>query len=674
MKVAVAYYPEHWPQHRWEEDAELMRNAGVETIRLGEFSWSVIEPEEGLFDFGLLDRAINLFGHYGIRTILCTPTATYPAWLHRKFPDVHQIKSNGQVKEWGQRQDACKNHPGYRAAAFNITDRIAAEFGRHANVVAWQTDNELGNHDTARCYCENCEQIFQTWLQDRFKGDIEALNNAWGTAFWSQTYRYFTEVSIPRDTADKTGARGQNPGLVLDFYRYSSDVQVQFQRELIQLLRKNSPGTTITHNLMGGFTDIDYYQLARELDVISWNNYPFCELSGKYVAPSSFDHELMRGLKRKNVWIMEQAAGAGGWNVIAPSVEPGRMRLWAYHAIARGADLVNFFRWRTSRFGREQFWHGILDHHGLPGRRYQELCTFASECKAVEREIAGSTLPATCAVLFDFDTLWSYEIQPQAAKDFDYRGFAARIVETVTATGLAVDVIHPMQELSRYRYVFAPSLHVCTDEVADNLTRYVAAGGILVLGPRSGVRDHENGIVNTVLPGNLRHLTGCEVEEYDAFSGIAECSLYLQDSEGNRYRPYGLADVLKPDGGSRTLLTYHGRYYTGRSAVVEYSHGDGRTIYVGTMLDREGLNALLHSVLSEHDLPRSRENCGSVEVITRAKRDLMYRFYLNHSDRLQAVAAVAAGTDILSGACIDRRDNLELAPFGVAVVKEERMR
>ena len=254
--------------------------------------------------------------------------------------------------------------------------------GDHPHVVGWQTDNEFGCHGTVRCHCRYCKIGFEDWLRQRFGDDIEALNAAWGTAFWSQQYNGFDEIYPPRDTADRTANDGANPSLVLDFYRYSSDVQVSFQREQVELIRRHSPGRTVTHNLMGMFSQIDYTKLAADLDVVSWDNYPFWT-NGTNRPPPPLAHDLMRGLKGRTVWVMEQASGAGGWGTYPATPQPGQMRLWAYQAVARGADMISFFRWRTCRYGREQYWHGILYHHGIPQRRYEEVKQLGTEFDAL---------------------------------------------------------------------------------------------------------------------------------------------------------------------------------------------------------------------------------------------------------------------------------------------------
>lgn len=670
MRVGVPYYPEHWPRDRWQRDATLMKEAGVRLVRLGEFAWSRIEPRPGEYTVEWIREAIDLFQKNGIEVILCTPTPTYPPWLHGKYPDIHQVRANGRVVEYGQRQDACKNHPGYRRAAMKVTEYVARELGGHPNVVAWQTDNEFGCHGTARCYCSYCEREFQEWLSRRFEQNVNAMNRAWGTSFWSQEYNGFSEVSVPRDTADRADGGGQNPGLVLDFYRFSSDVQVDFQRELIGMIRQFSPGRPITHNFMGTFHHIDYFKLAEDLDIVSWDNYPFFQVPGVFEQPSSFPHELMRGLKRKNVWVMEQASGPGGWTIIPPTTEPGRMRLWAYQAVARGTDMVSFFRWRTNRFGTEQFWHGVLDHHGEPKRRYKELARFAEEMAALNAKAGDSSPPADYALIYDYETLWSYEIQPQVTSGFGYSDFTAGIVNALSRLGLSVDIVPPEADLSNYPMVICPSLHLSSDSRARALREYVESGGHLVLGPRSGVRDIENAIVNAVLPGTLRELVGAEVPEYDMFSGAPDTRVFAVSADGEEYEAFGMADLLEPSGGAESLLTYKGRYYSGRTAATRHALGNGACYYLGTALGADGLRAFLSPIAREAGISTAPEPPATLEVTRRVGNGSVFRFYLNHSDTTQQVTAMASGTDVHTGQNTKKGESITLEPFDVRVIEE----
>jgi beta-galactosidase len=668
LHLGIAYYPEQWPESRWEVDAELMARAGITTVRLAEFAWHMFEPVEERYEFGWLERVLAVLAHHKLSAILCTPTPTYPAWLHRKFPDIHQIKSNGQIKEFGQRQDACKNHPAYRRHAFTITEVVAKHFGRHPGVVAWQTDNELGCHGTARCYCTHCERAFQSWLSHRFK-DIGRLNEAWGTAFWSQQYNDFSEISLPRDTADRSGTAGQNPGLLLDFFRFSSDVQVSFNRELADIIRANSPSRPVTHNLMGAFTDINYFDLARDLDVVSWDNYPFFQPQTAHQPPSPLPHDLMRGLKRRNVWVMEQASGPGGWDRFYSTPEPGRMRIWAYQAIAHGADYVSFFRWRSARFGTEQYWHGVLAHHGQPGSRYQELTQLASEVRALSSELTGSHIPTDVAILYDYDSLWALEIQPHSMEGISYYELANDYATALSRLGIVADIVSADGDFGSYKLLIVPAQHVSSPQFADKLQEYVQAGGIAVIGARSSVKDEENAIHEEQLPAGLRHIVGGRVEDYDTFSYLPSEPVEVISAYGARFPAAHLAELLTPDAGASVLLTYSGRYYSGTAAALRNSFGQGASYYLGTYLDAGGLRAFLRPALHEAGIPTVDDLDPAVEICVRRTDQATYRFYLNYDTSKKSVHLVQTGREMITGATV--HGMLELEALGVAVVRED---
>jgi beta-galactosidase len=645
-----------------------MVDAGITLVRMAEFAWSALEPSRGKHDFRKLDEAIRLFSSHGIGTILCTPSATYPPWLHAMHPDIHQMRPNGLLKEYGMRQDACKNHSGYRRAVMKLVRLIAERYGRDERVRAWQIDNELGCHGTARCFCPRCESAFRTWLAGRFGHDIDRLNAAWGTPFWSQQYRTFQEVSVPREPADRMGKEGQNPGLLLDFARFSSETNIRFLAEQASIIRKACPRAVITHNLMKGHFDIDYFRLAQELDVVSWDNYPFFELQGEDRAPSAFPHAFMRGLKQRNVWVMEQAAGAGGWDYVQPTPEPGRMRLWYFQALARGADLVCFFRWRTARFGIEQYWHGILPHSGIPGSRYRELSQIGTEMRALAGELEGTTPEARAAILFDHDSHWSLEFQPQSREALGLPLLASCAAQVLSGRGIDFDCVGPNADVSRYTLVMAPSLHICSREAAQKLERFVADGGLLVLGPLSGMKDAENAVVEEPFPGFLSRLAGCSVEEADVFSFVPGFTMRVKLPTGAAVPAQGVAEILAPLIGTLALATYGGRHYAGRAAVTLHHFGKGACLYLGTVLDAAGLSEILLPVLSERGLG-GRSLPAGVEVAARTSPSrAIFRFYLNHGSQPVRIDPLAPGLELLTGRNITGAMTLEAR--GVAVVKE----
>ena len=549
-----------------------------------------------------------------------------------------------------------------------ITEVVARHFGHHPSVVAWQTDNELGCHGTARCYCAHCERAFQSWLSHRFE-DICRLNEAWGTAFWSQQYNDFSEISLPRDTADRSGSAGQNPGLLLDFFRFSSDVQVSFNHELAEIIRANSPSRPVTHNLMGSFTDINYFDLARDLDVVSWDNYPFFQPQTAHLPPFALSHDLMRGLKRRNVWVMEQASGPGGWDRFYPTPEPGRMRIWAYQAIAHGADYISFFRWRSARFGTEQYWHGVLAHHGQPGSRYEELTQLASEVKALSPELAGSRVPTDVAILYDYDSLWALEIQPHSLLGISCYELARDYATALSRLGIVADIISAGGDFGSYKLLIVPAQHVSNSQFADKLQEYVHAGGIVVIGARSSVKDEENAVYGEELPAGLRHIVGCRVEDYDTFSYLPSESVEVISTNGARFPAAHLAELLKPDAGASVLFTYSGRYYSGTAAALRNSFGRGASYYLGTYLDTGGLLAFLWPALHEAGIPTIDDLDPAVEVCVRRADQATYRFYLNYDTSKKAVHLVQTGREMITGATV--RGMLELEALGVAVVRED---
>ena len=381
LRFGVDYYPDQTPEQHWETDARLMAEAGVNVVRMAEFAWALMEPKDGHFDFAWLDRALDQVHAYGIQVVLGTPTSAPPAWLIDHYPELLSVREDGVRRTFGHRHNFDPSHPLYQAYCRRIVTQLAARYASHPAVIGWQIGNEFGD----RCYCSECRRAFQGWLQRKY-GSLETLNDRWGTAFWSHIYRDWKEIPVPLASG---GAH--NPGLALDYYRFMSDAYGAFQHIQVEILRRKCPDHFITHNLMGiKYDQINYFDLARELDLVSWDNYPRmqwtmqAEVDASYLALA---HDAMRGLKRQNFWMMEQQGGMGGWQVLSVAPRPGELRLWAYQAIARGADGLVFFRWDTARHGTEQYWHGLLDHDRRPSRRYAEIKRMGVELKACGSQI-----------------------------------------------------------------------------------------------------------------------------------------------------------------------------------------------------------------------------------------------------------------------------------------------
>jgi beta-galactosidase len=621
----VDYYPEHWPEERWNEDARLMAEAGFNVVRLAEFAWSRLEPEEGCFQFDWLDRAIRVLAAQGLRVVLGTPTASPPPWVMESAPGLYRVREDGQTVTFGNRRSYCPTHPRYRALAGRIVTAMANHYRNHPAVIAWQIDNEFGD----RCYCAHCQDSFRHWLQKRY-GSLDCLNAAWGTAFWSHTYTRWDQVPVPLLTGGSP-----NPGLALDFARFSSDSYVDFQSQQIQILRESCPRHFITHNFMGfGYEQLNYFDLAHDLDLVSWDNYPRSQWNGsmaEQVDPFSqaLNHAAMRGLKRQNFWVMEQQAGPAGWERIGPSPRPGEVRLWAYQSIAHGADGVLFFRWRTSRFGTEQFWHGLLDHDGSASRRYQEVARLGLELKQVGDLIYGSMVKSPVAMLSSYDSRFAFQLQ-STHPGFSYPEHFKSIYRAFSQTGLGVDVVAPDSDLTPYRLVVAPALYVVPPVVAENLKKYVQEGGDLLITPRSGVKDEANAVFASPLPGPLAELAGVFVEEYDSLPEDFRPVVEFIEPQLGKFETGVWCDLLKP-GTANVIARYSSGWLDGKVAVTENSSAGGRVIYSGVYGDSDFFSSLAGYLLQPPEPPFGDGMNSGLEVAFRQQGSKRLAFLLNHA-------------------------------------------
>lgn len=660
MHFGADYYPEHWSEDRWEIDAKLMQAANLNVVRLAEFAWSKLEPREGHYHFTWLDRAIEVLNKHGILVIIGTPTATPPKWLIDKHPSILPVDANGHVRGFGSRCHYCSTNKTYRWYTDLIVGQLAKRYGHHPGVIGWQTDNEFGCHSTTRCYCDSCQTAFRRWLQRKY-GTLEDLNRAWGTVFWSQTYTSWEQVIVPRRTV-----ASHNPSLLLDFYRFSSDMKIEYQRRQIDILRQHTANQFITHNLMGLFPEIDYYRLGADLDFVSWDNYP--RFQG---APNSsrlaLSHDLMRGIRKQNFWVMEQQSGPSGWEIVHSTPRPGEIRLWTYQAVSRGADGIVYFRWRTCRFGTEEYWHGIIDHDGKPRRRYQEVQQTGRELEKLWPLLKGTQVRSKVAILYSYDQLWSLQIQPNNPR-LEYTRIVKEYYERLHQLNIGVDLVNHDDDLAEYKVLIAPLLYLMTSELAARLREFVQAGGILVTSFRSGVKNWDNVVTERSLPGELSSILGIEVEEYDSIYGEASVGITMELA-GQRLE--GTADtwcdVISLETAD-TIAEYSTEYYAGRAAVTKNAVGKGQAIYVGTRLDASLTAKLIDYALALANVAHGPLAGTGIETAIREKADLRLLFLLNHSDKQQTVDLPNEYIDVLTETLMTGKIRLE--PYGVRVLRE----
>ena len=506
MQLGVCYYPEHWPEAEWPEDARRMAEMGLSWVRIGEFAWSRIEPEPGRFDWTWLDCAVEVLAAAGLKIVMCTPTATPPKWLVDANPDMLAVDSEGRPRGFGSRRHYCFSSEAYRAQCARITEALARRYGRHPAIGAWQTDNEFGCHDTTLSYSPNAASRFRIWLAHRYQS-IEALNRAWGAVFWSQEYRDFDAVQPPNLTVTEA-----NPSHRLDYNRFASDEVVSFNRLQTDILRRLSPGRDITHNFMGFYTEFDHFAVARDLDFASWDSYPLGFLEQFWFSPeeklrhlrqghpdiSGFHHDLYRGCGRGRWWVMEQQPGPVNWARFNPAPLPGVVRTWTWEAFAHGAEVVSYFRWRQGPFGQEQFHAGL----NRPDRVEDQG---GNEARQVARELEDLGALAPCqggdvALVFSYEADWHLKIQPQG-EGFRWFRLAFETYEALRRRGLDVDILPPDADLSGYRLVVCPSLPILEIQTLEALD---ACGAVVLFGPRTGSRTREGHIPPNLPPGVLQ--------------------------------------------------------------------------------------------------------------------------------------------------------------------------
>ena len=507
MRLGVCYYPEHWPESMWKDDAARMKALGIDHVRIAEFAWSRMEPSPGEYQWGWLDRAIDVLADAGLKVVMCTPTATPPKWLIDRHPDILPVGADGRTRGFGSRRHYDFSSPSYFEASKKICTAVAERYGNHPGVAFWQTDNEYGCHNTVVSYSPAAATRFRGWLKDRYK-TIDALNTVWGTVFWSMEYRSFEEVDPPIGTVTEA-----HPAHRLDYRRFASDEVVRYNRMQVEIIRAHSPGRPVAHNFMQLFTEFDHYKVAADLDIATWDSYPLGALEEQWFDPeikakwlrtghpdfASFNHDVYRGMSKLPFWVMEQQPGPVNWARFNSAPLPGMVRMWSWEAFAHGAGCVSYFRWRQAPFAQEQMHAGLNTPDNQVDVGGTEAHTVAQEIQQVLKAGGETPVSTKVALVWDYEAKWLFEIHPQGA-DFAYPRFAFEYYSALRSLGLDVDVIPVGAPLDGYRMIVVPPLPMVPADFADRLA---ASGAHVVLGPRTGSKTQNLAIPATLPPGTL---------------------------------------------------------------------------------------------------------------------------------------------------------------------------
>jgi beta-galactosidase len=680
MYFGVDYHPEQWvfpyagtadkPEAAWERDAQMMASAGINVVRIGEFTWGICEPEEGKCDFSWLGRAMDILGKSGIKVVLATPTAAPPIWLTKKHPEILPIDERGLVRHEGTRRAVCLNAEAYWSHSKRIVMAMAQALGKHPQLIAWQIDNGIGGHFTEASFNEDTRRDWHGWLEAKFE-TVERMNELMGLRHWGQVVTRWDQVPMPM-----TAPTVHNPALVLNWCRFCSDTIVQFVRVQAEILREFSPNCPVTTNLRPLLHRFDHFDLAEVIDFVS------IESAGVLKARSAelaCEIDMLRSLKKtgirtpdgdKGFWVMEQKAGNVNWQEVNSLVRPGVLRMFTYQLVSRGATAVLFFRWRQPRFGTEKFHGAVVSHSARPdGRIYKEIAQLGDEMKLLAPAIKDSHVQAESCILYSHDNDYVLQQPMQPNKYFNLRDHILNFYSAFHDRNIPIDFARPTEDLSRYKLVIAPSLHLLSGGEADRLKLYVQNGGTLVATFNTGLVDENNLAPDTGYPHDLTDLFGLEVMEFDQLPPGEENHLTFKGTFPTTHlHPARLwCDVIEPKD-CQILATYAKDFYAGKPAMTMHTFGLGKAIYIGTQSHQHFYTDLitwLRQLCNVHPLLKVPDQ---VEVSMRHRDDTNIFFLLNHQSTPFRIQFYKPMHDFLTGTTIS--GNFDLQPHGVLVLDE----
>ncbi|MFF5574818.1 beta-galactosidase [Streptomyces luteogriseus] len=635
------YNPEQWPESVWQEDVRLMREAGVTLVSVGIFSWALLEPSPGRYDFGWLDRLLDLLHEHGIRVDLGTPTVVPPVWFYRAHPEALPVTAEGVRYEFGSRAAICHSNADYRSAAATITTKLAERYGDHPALAMWHVHNEYGVPVSA-CYCDSCAAHFRRWLATTY-GTVDAVNDAWGTAFWGQRYAALEDINPPRLTPAAV-----NPAQALDYKRFADvTMRENFVAER-DILHRLSPGVPVTTNFMTALSQcdsVDYWAWGREVDLVTNDHYLITDGRRTHVN-LAMAADLTRSVAGGAPWLLLEHSTSGvNWQPRNPAKAPGQMARNSLAHVARGSEGALFFQWRQSRRGAEKFHSAMVPHGGTDTRVWREVVELGASIEALS-EIRGTRTEADVAVLWDWQSWWAQNLDWRPSVDHEARERADAFYEALYDRHLTVDFAHPEADVSRYPLVVVPALYLMTEAAGRNLKAYVEQGGTLVVSYFSGIVDEHDAVHEGAYPGPLRDVLGLTVEEFSPL--LPGERVRVTGPDGTELAADVWTEFVVPRG-AETVLTYADGLAAGLPAVTRHRLGEGTAWYVSTRLGADGLDLLLGRAGEDARLAPRADLPRDVEVVRRTGTSGTYLFAVNHTGTDAKVPLEAAGTELLTG-------------------------
>lgn len=665
------YNPDQWPEDVWQEDMRLMKLANCNTMSVAIFAWTKLEPAEGHFEFGWLDKVMDKLAENGAFAVLATPSGARPAWLSAKYPEVLRVTPDRRKILHGVRHNHCMTSPVYREKVQTINRKLAERYHNHPALLVWHISNEYGGE----CHCDLCQQSFRNWLKARYDNDLDRLNQAWWTAFWSHTYTDWDQIKSPSPIGEM-----YLHGLTLDWKRYTTDQTIDFYNCEIEPLRELTPETPITTNFMGLYPGINYPRFAEAVDVISWDNYPVwhtTDADWKLAAQIAFVHDQNRSMKGgKPFMLMESTPSNTNWQPNPKLKRPGMHILSSLQAVAHGSDTVQYFQWRKSRGSAEKFHGAVVDHVGHENTRvFQEVALLGEILQKLD-PVIGTTVHPEVAVIYDWENRWA--IEDMQALGRDRRNYAETCISHYLpfwSRGIPVDVIPEWSDFSSYRVLVAPMLYMLQPGVADRLKQFVANGGVLISTYWSGIVDETDLCFLGGWPGSgLREVFGVWDEETDTLTTNERNHVIM--NSGNSFGMDGSYEArdyfaLIHAEGAEVLATYGSDFYAGRPALTVNTFGSGRAFYMASRNDERFLDDFYGKLAADLKLkpalPVHLPHGVSAQMRTDGENTFI--FVMNFSG--QHVTLNLTGgpyEDLLTGTATV--GSLDVPAYGVAILKQ----
>ena len=636
------YNPNQWPKEIWEQDMVYFKDAHINSATINVFSWAKIQPAEDTYYFDELDEIVEMLSKEGYDIVLATSTGAMPAWLYKKYPEVARTDYYGRHHKFGQRHNHCPNSLVFQKYAKALVEQLAKRYAHNPHVTCWHISNEYGGE----CYCENCEKAFRVWLKKKY-GTIEAVNKAWNMEFWGHTVYDWDEIVLPNALGDgmENGTDTAFAGLSVDYRRFMSDSMLENYKMERDVVRRYNPDTIITTNLMGTYKFLDYFKWAKEMDIVSWDNYPSYNTPWSFTAMS---HDLMRGLKDAPFMLLEQTPSQQNWQPYNSLKKPGQMRAQSIQTMAHGADTVQFFQLRRSVGGCEKFHGAVIGHVGHNNTRvFREVKQLGEELQRLGAATLGSVNQANVGIIFDWDNYWALDYTSGPTEDLKYVDQIHHYYKFFYHNNISVNMIPVDADFSKYKIVVAPVLYMVKAGMKEALTKFVENGGILITTFMSGLVDESDNVHLGGYPGPLRELAGVWVEEIDALA--PEQTNTITFTDGTRMTCNLLCDLMHLEG-AQMLASYDENFYAGMPAITKNQYGKGFTYYIGTNMDQEGIDKVLKMATHQADIHPVVDEPTALEIVCRKTADSTHYYIFNFKETDIVIPDQFVGfTDLLTG-------------------------